>query len=140
MSKGKIILASVIIWIVSLFISWMSCGWLFNWIYVLSPVEAWKEQAAVMFTNNIIGMNVLGLVKAFIFVIVFVVLYKGIPSHGVIKGIVYGILIWATGVLTGVITMPFYMALVSTVAFYWAAQALIINIIAGSIVGVMIKK
>lgn len=48
---------------------------------------------------------------------------------------IYGILVWLVGALTGLASMPFYMTIATTVIVYWIIQALVLNLINGAIVG-----
>ena len=56
------------------------------------------------------------------------------------KGMIYGILVWLVGALTGIASMPFYMTIATTVVVYWILQALVLGLINGAIVGVIYKE
>ena len=137
MNTKKIILSSVVIWIVSVVFGFLTCGWLFNWVYQLPP-NIWKTPEVM--TVNLIWMNLIGLLTAIIFASVFALLYKGIPGQGIKKGINYGFIIWLVSALSGMITMPFYMTIATTVVVYWIILALALNIINGAIIGAIYKE
>ncbi|MCD4705286.1 hypothetical protein K8R66_04405 [bacterium] len=139
MNIKKIIFSSIVIWIVSLIFGWLTCGWLFNWVYELHP-NIWVSDAQIMSTNSMIATSLIGLVTAFLFVLVYAIFYKGIPGKGVIKGINYGILIWMVGAFSGMITMPFYMIIANEVIVYWIIQVLVFGLIKGLIIGAMYKE
>ncbi len=137
MNTKKIIISSVVIWIVSVAFGFLTCGWLFNWVYQLPP-NIWKSPEAM--AVNLIWMNLIGLLTAIIFASVFALLYKGIPGQGIKKGINYGFIIWLVSALSGMITMPFYMTIATTVVVYWIILALALNIINGAIIGAIYKE
>ncbi len=139
MSAKRIIISGVVIWIVSSLFGWLTCGWLFKWVYTLPP-NIWKDPVIMMSAGNMIGMNVTGLIGALLFALVFAVLYKGIPGKGVAKGMMYGILVWLVGALTGIGSMPFYMTIATTVVVYWLINALVLSVINGAVVGAIYKE
>jgi len=139
MNTKRILISGVVIWIVSMILGWLTCGWLFKWVYALPP-NIWKDPAAMMGAGNMIGMNLTGFVRAIIFALVYALLYKGIPGKGAKKGMLYGILVWLIGALTGMASMPFYMTIATVVVVYWTIQALLLNLISGTIVGVIYKE
>ena len=135
----KIIGASLLIWIVQSIVIMLTCGWLFSWVYEIEPV-IWLDMAAMFTLTNTIAMYSASLLGAFLFVMAFNILYKGIPKKGLEKGLVFGLLVWAIAPLTGMITMPFYMTIAWTVIIYWLIQALVLYIIKGAIVGYIFRK
>ncbi|MCK5149399.1 hypothetical protein KAJ87_00545 [Candidatus Pacearchaeota archaeon] len=137
MKLKKILLSSIIIWIVSAVFGFITCGYLFNWVYQLPP-NIWKS--AEIMAGNLVWMNLIGLFTATIFVLVFAILYKGIPRKGMKKGIVYGFFVWLLIAVSGMITMPFYMTISPVVVAYWIIQALVLNIIIGAILGAIYKE
>jgi MFS family permease len=134
MNVKRLIIAAIVIWIVSAVWGFLTCGWLFNWVYQIAPM-IWRSNEAIM-SGTTLGLSlVFGLLIAFIFVIVYGVLYDGIPSEGVKKGLVYGFLLWLVCALSGMITMPLYMTISWTVVIYWIINALVMMLINGAIVG-----
>lgn len=138
MNFKKILLATLVIWIIGSVFGFLTCGWLFNWVYMIPPI-IWKDAAAMMTISNMVFSYLFGLIASFLFVWVYAFLFKGIPGKGVKKGMIYGILIWLVGALSGMATMPFYMTISMVVVIYWIIQALILNIIRGAIIGVLYK-
>jgi MFS family permease len=129
MDIKRILISGVVIWLVGTVFGFLTCGWLFNWVYTLPP-NIWKDPA----------VNLTGLACAIIFTSVYALLYKGIPGEGVKKGMTYGILVWLVGALTGIASMPFYMTIATTVVVYWLLQALVLGLINGAIVGSIYKE
>lgn len=139
MNIKRIAIASVVIWIIGSVLGMLTCGWLFNWVYSIPPI-IWKTPVELMTLGNMIGSYLLGLLISVIFVVVFAVLYRGIPGRGVKKGLMYGLLVWLVGAVSGLITTPFYMTIATTVIIYWIIQALVLNLINGAIVAAIYKK
>lgn len=115
----------------------LTCGWLFTWVYELPP-NIWLSEEAMMNPLLFGSSQVLGLILAFAFVYVYHVFYKGIPGKGAKKGMIFGALIWLVTAL-GMITMPFYMTIATTVVVYWIIQNLVLKVITGAIVGAIYK-
>jgi len=135
----RVLISGFVVWIVSAILGWLTCGWLFNWVYMIPP-NIWKDPAIMFSVGSMVGSFALGLVIAMIFAGVFALLYKGLPGKGIKKGIFYGIIIWLVGALAGIASMPFYMTIATAVVVYWVIQALVLNIINGIIVAVIYKE
>ena len=139
MNAKRIVIAGLVVWIVSSIFFFLTCGWLYKSVYQLPP-NIWLDPAAMMRAGNMIGMNVIGIIRGLLFALVFAIIYKGIPGKGITKGIVYGVLVWLVGALTGMASMPFYMTIATTVVIYWIIQQLVLGVINGAIVGVIYKE
>ena len=61
-------------------------------IFLIGFIKHLRTSAEIM-AGNLVWMNLIGLFTAAIFVLVFAILYKGIPRKGVKKGIIYGLLL-----------------------------------------------
>jgi len=138
MDVKKIIFASVIIWIVGSIVGMLTCGWLFNWVYMLPPL-IWKDPKVMLAPINMLASYSIGLISAIIFTSVYSLIKNAIPGTGIKKGAIYGMIIWAVGALTGISIMPIYMTIATTVVVYWILQALAMNMINGAIVAAIIK-
>jgi hypothetical protein len=140
MNAKRIVIAGLVIWIVDSIFFLLTCGWLFNWVYKLPP-NIWRDFAAVPANAvNLIGPHVIGLIRGLLFALVFALLYKGIPGKGVTKGMIYGVLVWIVGALSGMPSMPFYMTIATGVVIYWIIQQLVLGLINGAIVGAIYKE
>lgn len=133
MKYSSMILAAIAIWIVDGIIMFLTCGWLFKWVYMLPP-HIWKEP---------ISWSVFALIpsilKAFFFVFVYAVFYNGIPSTGAKKGMVYGFLLWIATAAPALAAFPIFMTISTGVVTYWILQALVIGLINGAITGIIYK-
>ncbi len=140
MNAKRIVIAGVVVWIVDSIFFILTCGWLFKWVYKLPP-NIWRDWATMQASAlNLIGPHVIGIIRALLFALVFAILYKGIPGKGVTKGMIYGVLVWIVGALTGMASMPFYMTIATGVVIYWIIQQLVLGVINGAIVGAIYKE
>ena len=139
MNIKRIILATLAVWLASIAMRLLTCGWLFNWIYQIHPI-IWKDPTAMTDLLNLILNYLLGLVIAFIFVYIFAQFAKVLPAKGVRKGVNYGLLIWLVGSFSGMVTMPFYMDISPVVVLYWLIQTLLLGVINGAIVGAIVAN
>ena len=137
MDCKKISLAAIAVWIATSILGFVTCGWLFNWIYQIPP-NIWKTAEQV--AGNMVWAVLLSLIPAILFTAVFVILYKGIPGKGLKKGMNYGILIWLVSSFGGLMALPFYMTISATVIIYWIIQSLVMNVINGVIVAAIYKE
>lgn len=137
MNYKRFILAGIAIWIFGVAWAFLTCGWLFNWVYQIPPI-IWKTPEEMMTTQSFLGSNAIGLLISLIFVLVYAVLYKGIPGTGVKKGLMYGLLVWAIGSL-GMASLPYYMTIAPAVVLYWILNFLVAHLIHGLLVGAIYR-
>ncbi|HIE44474.1 MAG TPA: hypothetical protein EYP78_06755 [Candidatus Omnitrophica bacterium] len=93
MKIGKVVVAGVVVGILQSIWGWLTCGWLFNWVYTLEPATIWKSPEEMPF----VLMNITNLVFAFLLALVYALVYKGIPGKGVVKGLWFGLIRLAGG-------------------------------------------
>ena len=136
MNYKKIFFLGILLWLVTALFMWLSCGWLFEWIYKVSPTKLWESHKVIMKLPNVIGRNFFCLLHSWIFVFVYALLYKGVPVNGYKKGIVFGSLVWLLSSFTGFAMLGFIMKIAKGVIIYWILQSLILNWIKGFIVGI----
>jgi hypothetical protein len=118
MNVKRIVIAGLVVWIVDSIFFVLTCGWLFKWVYKLPP-NIWRDWSTIQsHAANLIGAHAIGIVRGLLFALVFAILYKGIPGKGVVKGIVFGVLLWLVGALTGMAGLPFYMTIATAVVIY----------------------
>jgi hypothetical protein len=138
LNMKRILIATVVLWLVGTVFMWLTCGSLFKWIYQIPPL-IWKMPAEMSSAGSIVLSNLGGIAHSFVFAMLFAILYKAIPTKGVNKGMVYGFFIWLIGPLTGMMTMPTYMTIAVPVVVYWIFQGLVLNLINGAILGAIYK-
>jgi hypothetical protein len=121
MKMRKMIIATVAVTIFDAVVGAITCGGIFNWVYKLEPINVWKPMEAPGITYYI-GAILLN----FIFVLVFAVFRKGIPGKNrLIKGLIFGLCVWAIGVLPGMFATYMFMTVAPIVIFYWTMMALL---------------
>lgn len=129
MKTGKVIIATIAITIFNAAAGALTCGGFFNWVYKLEPVNVWKPMeapGALFYTGSII-LN-------FLFVLIYAMLHKGIPAANKFgKGLVYGLCVWALGMLPGMFSTCMFMTVAPTVIIYWLIMYLILDPIKGMI-------
>lgn len=138
MNKTRLLLLTLLVFVIHTMIIMLTCGWLFSWVYTLPPTEVWLPKEVMMSSQTLLNSNLLTLVMSFFFVYVYAVIYKGVPGKTWSRGLTYGALLWLiTGV--GMSSMMLFMAISPTVVIYWIIQALVISLISGSFVGGLYK-
>ncbi len=81
-----------------------------------------------------IGMLVLNVV----FVFVYVLFRQGIPGkNAAVKGLVFGLCVWAVGTLPGMLAIHTFMTVASTVVVYWTISGLVDALLKGLIVALI---
>ena len=112
----------------------LTCGWLFRWVYEIEPANVWKPMDSPPGPIVYIGW----LVFSIVFALVYVVLSKGIPGQNrPVKGLVFGLCVWAVGMLPGMLAMYSFMNIAVAVVIYWTATGLIRTPLKGLIVALI---
>ena len=95
---AKILIAGVAVAVFGVLYGWLTCGWLFRWVYDIEPTNVWQQMEGAPPVHFYVGMLVLSIILA----IVYALLVKGIPGGSrVLKGLVFGLCVWAVGMLPG---------------------------------------
>ena len=129
MKIGKSIIATVVITICNVIIGAITCGGIFNWVYKLEPVNVWRpiEAPGVTYYIGVVLFNLL-------FVLVYAMFHKGIPGKNKLaKGLIFGLCVWAAGVLPGMFATYIFMTVAPTVILYWAIMGLVQEPLKGAI-------
>jgi len=131
MKKRKILVAGVAAGIVSSVFGAITCGGFFNWIYKIEPTNVWKPMDGAPGWDVHLGFLVLYIILA----VVYAVLQKGIPGNGAFaKGSVFGVCMWAAGMLPGMFATYAFMTVAPTVIVYWTISGLISSIMTGVVI------
>lgn len=130
MKIGKITLASIAITVFVIIVAMLTCGSTFNWVYQLNPTNVWKPMV-----NGIDPLYYLAeFVASLLFVLVYVILQKGIPgSNKYTKGLVYGLAVFSVGMLPGMFATYFFQVINPIVIIYWTIWGLIVTPLKGVI-------
>ncbi len=131
MKIGKLLLAAIALSIFGLIIGAVTCGGVFNWVYKLEPTNVWKSMDAPPGLEYLAGGFILNIILA----VVYALLRKGIPGKNrLVKGLVFGLCVWAVGMLPGMFATYYFMTVASTVVVYWTILGLIEYPIMGLII------
>ncbi|NLF83051.1 MAG: hypothetical protein GX568_03585 [Candidatus Gastranaerophilales bacterium] len=134
MNIKRLLIATLAVAVFSFIFGMLTCGWLFNWVYQLEPTNVWKSMENFPFALYIVSL----LLVELIFVYVYALINKGIPGQNkVAKGALYGLIVWAAGLIPGMVCTYMFMTVATTVVIYWTIQGLVMlplkGIIAASI-------
>jgi hypothetical protein len=131
MKIGKILIAALAVSIFSAVAGGVTCGWLFNWVYKLEPTNVWKPM------NGPPGLAfyIVSLLLNLVFVVVYALLRKGIPGKSrLAKGLVFGLCVWAVGMLPGMFSTYAFMTVATGVVIYWTVLGLVETPLRGLII------
>jgi hypothetical protein len=122
MKIGKILIAALVLSVFGMIFGALTCGWLFNWVYKLEPTNVWKPMDGPPGLAFQIGGFLLNMILA----VVYALLRKGIPGKNKsAKGIVFGLCVWAVGMLPGMFSTYFFMTVATGTVVYWTLMGLI---------------
>lgn len=131
MRVGRIIIAGVVLTIFNAIVGGITCGGVFNWVYKLEPTNVWKPMNGGPGAMFMIGSFVLSIILSFVYVLI----KKGIPGgNKFTKGIVFGLCVWAVGMLPGMFATYAFMTVATTVVIYWTILGLIKTPLEGMII------
>jgi hypothetical protein len=139
MNTKRFVLSALAVWIFGIIWTFLTCAGLFKWVYEIPPI-IWKTPEAMMTAGNTIGSLIVGLIAALIFTMIYATLYRKLPIKGVKGGMLYGFFVWLIAPFVGVVSMPFYMTIATTVVVYWLLNFLVSYLIMGLIVGAIYKE
>ncbi len=127
----KILIAGVAVTIFDVIIGMVTCGGVFSWVYKLEPISVWKPMNGGPGAMFMIGSLILSIILSFVYALI----NKGIPGgNKLTKGIVFGLCVWAVGMLPGMFTTYAFMTVATTVVIYWTILGLIKTPLEGMII------
>lgn len=132
MKIRKIFIAGVAVTIFNVIVGMATCGGVFNWVYKLEPVNVWKPMGdsgpGIIFMA---GSLLLSIVLSFVYALI----NKGIPGNNkFVKGLVFGVCVWAVGMLPGMFATYTFMNVATTVVIYWTVLGSIKTPLEGMII------
>jgi len=136
MNTKKAVIAGVLAAVVSFIFSWLTCGWLFNWVYALPPIEVWKPITSTNMAFSALTTLFFGIVLA----LVYALLYKGLPIKGLKKGLLYGFIVWLVGTLPGMASTYSFTVIAPGVVIYWTLIGLVHYLLLGLVIAAIYKK
>lgn len=123
MKIGKVLIAGVAVTVFSMIFSIVTCAGVFNWVYKLEPTNVWKPMGS---NGPGAGFMLGGLVLNIILSSVYALINKGVPGKNkYVKGLIFGLCVWAVGMLPGMFATYAFMTVATTVVIYWTIIGLI---------------
>jgi hypothetical protein len=133
----RIISAAAAITVFMTIVGGITCGWIFNGMYKIEPTNVWKPMTGPPGAVYYIGSFVMYV----IFVSVYVLLCKGIPGKSpAVKGLIFGLCVWAVGELPGMFAMYSFMTVAPQVLVYWAVMGVFTSPLSGIIAAAIYGK
>jgi len=133
MKLARIAAAGVLVTLFDAVVGMVTCGWVFNWVYHLEPTSVWKAgtldapPGALYFVGSIL----LSVILAF----VYAVLRSGLPGQNKLaRGLVFGLCVWAVGMLPGMFALHYFTSIATTVILYWTLIGLVQSPLRGLII------
>lgn len=131
MKMGKVLIAGVAVTIFNAIVGGVTCGGVFNWVYKLEPTNVWKPMDGCPGAMFMLGSLVLSIILSFVYALI----NKGIPGgNKLAKGIVFGLCVWAVGMLPGMFATYTFMTVAPTVVVYLTIMGLITTPLQGMII------
>lgn len=122
MKLGRMGMAAVVVTIFDMVVGGMTCGGIFSWVYKVEPVNVWKTMSGPPGADFIVRALILNAIFAFSYA----VLRKGLPGKNrFVKGLVFGVFVWAIGMLPGMNATYSFMTVAPVVIIYWTILGLI---------------
>ena len=134
MRIGKVVIVGVVVGILHSLWAWLTCGWLFNWVYTLEPTFVWKPPDQMPFVWMTIG----GVVAAFLLALVYALIQKGLPGKGIVKGLWYGLFVWLVGGLPGTWSLAVTTVMATGVVIYWIINFLVVSLWSGLLIAAIV--
>ncbi|MFH1877550.1 MAG: hypothetical protein ABH883_01925 [Candidatus Omnitrophota bacterium] len=133
----KVFAAAAAVTVFDAIVGMVCCGGVFSWVYKLEPVSVWKPMEGAPGMGFFAGSFLLCIVL----VLAYAVIEKGIPGKGKpAKGAVFGLLVWAVGMLPGMFATYFFMTVNPVVIVYWTILGLIQTPLKGVIISLIYSK
>ena len=134
MKLGKVLVAGLAVTVFKAIVGMVFCGGIFSWVYKIEPINVWKAMDGPPGATFFVGCFVLSVILAFVYALI----NKGLPGKTKItKGIMYGLCVWAVGMLPGMYATYSFMTVATTVLVYWTVLGLIQTPIEGIIIALV---
>lgn len=126
----KILLTILAVTIFNMLVGMLTCGGYFSWVYKLEPTNVWKPVASLSFLLMVAEMLIVNI----LFIGGYLLVKKGIPGQNkFVKGLLYGLLVWAVGTVPGMVSTSLYMTVSHVVVIYWTIWGLVVTPVKGLI-------
>ena len=131
MKIARILIAGVAVTIFNMVVGMVTCGGLFSWVYKVEPVNVWKQMSGPPGVGFLAGTFILSAILA----LIYAVLQKSLPGKNKFaKGFVFGLFVWAVGILPGMLATYEFMNISNVWIIYMTILGLIENPLKGIII------
>ena len=130
MNYWRIFIAGVVVTVFEAAVGMITYGWLFKWVYEIEPTNIWRVMDAppVAYYSGVMALNI-------VLALVYALLVKGIPGKNkLIKGLVFGLCVWAVGALPAMLATYMFMTVGLTIVIYWTILGLVFTPLMGLII------
>lgn len=131
MKIGKILIAGFVVTVFNVIVGMATCGGIFSWVYKLEPVNVWRPMDGGPGAAFMIGSLLLNVLLS----LVYALIQKGLPGGNKLKkGFIFGLGVWAVGMLPGMLATQAFMTVATTVVIYWTLLGLVQKPLEGMII------
>lgn len=139
----KIILAGLAVNIASFVFPFLSYKF-FSWIFELEPTYIWKWTPSIslwsMTANWLLILFVVNTLIAIFLAFLYAVFFQSIPSSGIKKGIIFGLLLFPIAVIMPMFSIYILVNVAPYAVVYFTLEGLLEFIIYGGIISLIYKK
>lgn len=119
------ILAGLVILVIGLIFGSLTAN-----MYRMSPQIMWKPMGQNFFVQVIIYDLIVGIILAYVYSI----LKNSVPGSGIVKGLIFGLLVWLVGSVPGLGITYLTMNIRNKLIFTWLVNNLINYCLAGAVI------
>jgi hypothetical protein len=132
----KIILAAIVFMIIAQVINYIEAMFTMNYYIDQTYATVWSKIMMPTAGPSPMEFYYYSLTFSFItglfFTVVYTIVEKGVPGNTFVKkGLIYGLLIWLVGGLSGSLAMVLLINLPIDLIAYWTLSGLIVDLLAG---------
>lgn len=134
MNIKKLCLAGVAAFVFDAIVACLTCGGLFAWVYKLEPLNIWRYTEGIPSISFYAGSFICCLIFAFVYSL----LSSALSGNRALKGLIFGLCVWAVGLLPGMLATYEFMTVATEVVIYWTVLGLIQTPLKGIIVALIL--
>lgn len=118
-----------------------STYWIFGWVFEVPPNTMWRwlpgETLAYLDIRTLLVFFIINSILSLFSVILYLLLYDSIPGCGVVKGAMFGLLLYPVGVIMPVFSLWFLTKISISALLFFSADGLLEFIVYGLIIALM---
>lgn len=133
----RIVLAGLAVTVFGTAVGMVTCGWLFNWVYTVEPVNVWRPMDGGPPSWVLLGELGIAILLAAMYAMV----CKGVPGKNrLVRGLLFGLLVWIVGILPGMFATYAFMTVAPVVLLYWTILYFFVLPVKGLIIAAIYGK